>query len=67
MVKKTTNENFNVSYYLRDKNTSDDIRNISMTWENRSLDEIIDNLNTWLTAAGYSELVVVHTVTKDAK
>jgi hypothetical protein len=67
MVKKTTNENFNVSYYLRDKNTSDDIRNISMTWENRSIEEIIDNLNTWLTAAGYSELVVVHTVIKDAK
>jgi hypothetical protein len=67
MVKKTTNENFNVSYYLRDKNTSDDIRNISMTWENRSLDEIVDNLNTWLTAAGYPELVVVHKVTKDAK
>jgi hypothetical protein len=67
MAKKTTNENFNVSYYLRDKNTSDDIRNISMTWENRSLDEIIDNLNTWLTAAGYPELVVVHKVTKDAK
>jgi hypothetical protein len=67
MAKRTTNENFNVSYYLRDKNTSDDIRNISMTWENRSIEEIIDNLNTWLTAAGYPELVVVHTVIKDAK
>jgi hypothetical protein len=67
MAKRTTNENFNVSYYCRDKNTGEDIKNMTMNWENRSIDEIIDNLNTWLTAAGYSELVVVHTVTKDAK
>jgi hypothetical protein len=67
MAKRTTNENFNVSYYCRDKNTGEDIKNMTMNWENRSTEEIMDNLNTWLTAAGYSDLVVVHTVTKDAK
>jgi hypothetical protein len=67
MAKRTTNENFNVSYYCRDKNTGEDIKNMTMNWENRSIEEIIDNLNTWLTAAGYPELVVMHTVTKDAK
>lgn len=59
MAKKTTNEGFNVSYYCRDKNTNDDIKNVSMNWENRSADEIRDNLNTWLVAAGYGELQVV--------
>ena len=63
MAKKTTNENFNVNYTCRDKNTSDDIKNVSMSWENRSVDEVRDNLNTWLSAAGY-ELTVV---SKDSK
>jgi len=67
MAKRTTNENFNVSYYCRDKNTGEDIKNMTMNWENRSTEEIMDNLNTWLTAAGYSNLVVVQAVIKDAK
>jgi hypothetical protein len=67
MAKKTTNENFSVSYYCRDKNTGDDIKNVSMGWDNRSADEIMDNINTWLTAAGYADLVVVRAVIKDAK
>jgi hypothetical protein len=67
MAKRTTNENFNVSYYCRDKNTNEDIKAVSMNWENRSHEEVMHNLNTWLTAAGYPELVVVHKVTKDAK
>lgn len=66
MAKKTTNEGFNVSYYCRDKNTNDDIKNVSMNWENRSADEIRDNLNTWLVAAGYDTLTVM-IVTKDQK
>jgi hypothetical protein len=64
MAKRTTNEYFNVSYNCRDKNTSEDIRSISMNWENRSPEEVMDNLNTWLTAAGYSDLVVVKKDTK---
>ena len=67
MAKRVTNENFNVSYYCRDKNTGEDIKNMTMNWENRSTEEIMDNLNTWLTAAGYSNLVVVQAVIKDAK
>ena len=67
MAKRTTNENFNVSYYCRDRNTNEDVKAVSMNWENRSLDEVRDNLNTWLTAAGYGNLVVVQQVTKDAK
>ena len=67
MAKKTTNETFNVSYTCRDKNTSDDVKNVSMSWENRSADEIRDNLNVWLVAAGYTDLVVMTVVTKDQK
>jgi hypothetical protein len=67
MAKRTTNENFNVSYYCRDKNTGEDIKSMTMNWENRSTEEIMDNLNIWLTAAGYSNLVVVQAVIKDAK
>jgi hypothetical protein len=59
MAKKTTTEGFNVGYWCRDKNTNDDIKNVSMNWENRSVEEIRDNLNTWLVATGYSELQVV--------
>jgi hypothetical protein len=64
MAKKTTNENFSVTYTCRDKNTSDDIKNVSMNWENRSVDEIVDNLNTWLTATGYGEIVATQKDTK---
>jgi hypothetical protein len=62
MAKKTTNEGFNVSYYCRDKNTSDDVKNVTMSWDNRSIEEIRDNLNIWLTATGYGELQVVSKV-----
>jgi hypothetical protein len=55
--KQMTNENWNVSFNCRDKNTSDDVRCISMNWENRSIEEVIQNLNTWLVATGY-DLVV---------
>ena len=58
MAKKVTNENFNVSYYCRDKNTGEDVKNMTMSWENRSLEEVMDNLNTWLNAAGYGNLTV---------
>lgn len=59
MAKKMqTTENWNVSYSCREKSTSDDIRNISMSWENRPIEEIVDNINTWLVAAGYPQLIV---------
>ena len=53
-----TKDNYNVSYTLRDANTHDDIVSVSMNWENRPVDEVRDNLNTWLRAAGLDLEVV---------
>ena len=51
MPKQTKiNESWNVRYYARDGQTSDDILNLQMNWENRSTEEVMKNLNTWLTA-----------------
>jgi hypothetical protein len=56
--KQQTNESWSVTYTFRDKDTSDDILCVSMNWENRSAEEIISNLNTWLVATGHDQLVV---------
>lgn len=58
MAKIKTKDNYNVSYNLRDDNTNDDIISVNMNWENRSIEEVKNNLNTWLRAAGL-ELEVV--------
>lgn len=58
MSEKQTTESWNVSFNSRDKNTSEDVKCVSMNWENRSLEEICDNLNTWLVASGYGKLIV---------
>ena len=60
--KQQTNENWNVSYNCRDKSTSDDVRCISMNWENRPVEDIINNLNTWLIATGYDNLYVAEKI-----
>lgn len=53
------NTSFDVSYIERDKNTNDDIIRLNMSWENsQNEDEVIKNLNTWLTAIGMGNLVV---------
>jgi hypothetical protein len=57
-----TKDNYNVSYTLRDSNTHDDIVCVSMNWENRSIEEVKANLNTWLRAAGL-DLEVVDKIT----
>lgn len=44
------NENWNISFTRRDKNSSEDIINLSMSWENGDVEHVMDNLNTWLTA-----------------
>ena len=41
---------YNVSFSLRDKNSGDDVKVVNMNWENRSNEEIQQNINTWLTA-----------------
>jgi len=59
MAKVKTRDSFNVSYTLRDDSTNDDIKTVNMNWENRSLDEVISNLNVWLTASGLNNVEVV--------
>lgn len=65
MAKKQTTESWSVNFSSREKNTSEDIKCVSMNWENRSIEEIRDNLNTWLVASGYGELSV--SLTKEQK
>lgn len=45
-------ESYSVSYTARDVDSSDDVKAISMNWDNRSIDEVKDNLNTFLLAIG---------------
>ncbi len=49
---KELNESYRVSYTARDRKTNDDIMNLEMNWENRDLEDVKKNLNTWLTAIG---------------
>jgi hypothetical protein len=53
-----TKDNYSVSYTLRDDNTNDDIISVNMNWENRSIDEVKNNINTWLRAANLDLEVV---------
>lgn len=48
MAKIKTKDSYSVEYTLRDDNTNDDIIRLSMNWENRSLEEVKNNLNKWL-------------------
>jgi hypothetical protein len=59
MPKQTKiNESWNVQYYARDGQTGDDVLNLQMNWENRSPEEVMKNLNTWLTAINIPLTVV---------
>ena len=51
---KLTSDYMSVSYRLDDKHTNDTIKNIDMNWYNRTEEEIMENLNTWLTACGFN-------------
>lgn len=51
---KQTNEYMSVSYRLDDKNTGDTIKNIDMNWYNRTEEEVMENLNTWLISCGFN-------------
>jgi hypothetical protein len=46
------NTSYSVNFSMRDRNAGDDIKTINMNWENRSVDEVQENLNTWLRAIG---------------
>ena len=52
------NENWNVQYNARDSQTNDDIVSLNMSWENRDIEGIMTNLNTWLIAIGVPIKVV---------
>jgi hypothetical protein len=38
---KQMNESWNVSYSARERNSGEDIKCVSMNWENRSADEVM--------------------------
>jgi hypothetical protein len=58
MAKVKLAENWNVGYVRRDANTNDDILNISLNWENQTIEQVKNNLNTWLLASGIPLKVV---------
>jgi hypothetical protein len=53
-----TKDNYSVSYTLRDNETHDDIVSVNMNWENRSPEEVKNNINTWLRASNLDLEVV---------
>jgi hypothetical protein len=63
MAKVKTRDSFNVSYSLREDSTNDDIKNISMNWENRTIEQTIENLNIWLKAVGLDDVEVSRKIT----
>ena len=59
MAKIKTRDSYNVSFSIRDDSTNDAIKTVNMDWENRSVEEIISNLNTWISAIGLKDVEVV--------
>lgn len=55
---KKLNENWNVQYYARDAQTNEDVLNLTMSWENRDIEGVKKNLNTWLSAIGLALTVI---------
>jgi len=52
------NESWNVQFYSREASTGEDVGSVSMNWENRDVETVMKNLNTWLTAVGIPLKVV---------
>jgi hypothetical protein len=53
-----TTDYMNVCYRLDDKQSGDTIKSIDMNWYNRSEEEVMENLNTWLLACGFKLKVI---------
>jgi hypothetical protein len=51
-AEKKLNENWNVQYYSRDAQSNESVVDVNMSWENRDVEGVKKNLNTWLTAIG---------------
>jgi len=47
---RQVNENWSISFTRREKNSGEDMINLSMSWENGDVEHAMENLNTWLTA-----------------
>lgn len=61
-----TTQAFSVNYSLRERDTNEDVKIVDMRWENRSLEVVIENLNTWLKATGLPLKVVQDEASKKA-
>ena len=47
---KKLSTSYNLNYSSRDQDTHDTYQDISVNFENPNQDELIENLNAWLTA-----------------
>ena len=57
--KEKINENFNLSYSAREDQSGETLIDVNISFENpRDHSMIVDRLNTWLCAIGYSNLRV---------
>lgn len=50
IMAKQIEVNYSVNYSARDSDTHDTIRDINMNFDNPSMEDLVDNLNTWLQA-----------------
>jgi hypothetical protein len=55
---KERGESWTMNYRAYERETGDDIRNLNVSWENRSVSEVRDNLNAFLTMVGIRLTVV---------
>jgi hypothetical protein len=45
---KVFDETWSVTYAYRERDSCKDVRNVQMSWENRTPEEIMENLNAFL-------------------
>jgi hypothetical protein len=55
---KARGESWTINFRAYERETGDDIRNLNASWENRSVPEVRDNLNAFLSMVGISLTVV---------
>jgi hypothetical protein len=51
-------ESWTLNFRAYERETGDDIRNVNVSWENRSVSEVRDNLNAFLAMVGIRLKVV---------
>jgi hypothetical protein len=55
---RNKDESWSLSYSATDKDTRNDVKSVSVSWQERSAEETLENINTFLTAAGVPLRVV---------